>query len=180
MIICPACKQEREIECFSAFNAKCNEIITKRLILDETDSKELLASYIEESIAKIACDSCIRNERAIIADITKQQFCDFLPYVYYVDTEHKCLDCEKKFTFTKMEKIFWYEEKRFWVQSVPIRCQDCRKAKRDERLTNKIIQELIKKQDKDENDFQILIDFYSEKGNKIKANIWKMKRNKGN
>jgi hypothetical protein len=32
--------------------------------------------------------------------------------------------------FTASEQRFWYEDKRFWIDSLPKRCSECRKAER--------------------------------------------------
>src|SRR5574341_1550125 len=66
---------------------------------------------------------------AVRADISKQNY-SVCPRHWYVDATFACRDCDKEFTFTASEQRFWYEERRFWIDSLPTRCPPCRKEQR--------------------------------------------------
>jgi Probable zinc-ribbon domain len=78
-----------------------------------------------------ACDDCLSNQKALIADPMKQEFLDWPPYYAYFDKINQCKTCKKEFCFSKHEQIFWYEELKFWVQSEAVNCKECRIAKRE-------------------------------------------------
>ena len=78
-----------------------------------------------------ACDDCLSNKKALIADPTKQEFLDWPPHYFYVDKINECKTCKIEFCFSKEEQQFWYEELKFWVQSEAIDCKKCRSAKRE-------------------------------------------------
>ena len=63
------------------------------------------------------------------ADISKQHY-TVCPRHWYVDATFICSDCGREFVFTASEQRFWYEDRRFWIGSLPKRCAECRKAER--------------------------------------------------
>jgi len=63
------------------------------------------------------------------ADISKQNY-SICPRHWYVDAAFRCRDCRNEFVFTASEQRFWYEDKRFWIDSLPTRCPACRKEQR--------------------------------------------------
>jgi hypothetical protein len=77
-----------------------------------------------------ACNLCIREQRAILANPSKQKWCDVPPYFAYFDEERNCADCSEPFLFSKEEQKHWYETLKFWVQSRPIRCKTCTKRRK--------------------------------------------------
>lgn len=79
---------------------------------------------------KWACDSCIEKSNALVASPSKQNFCDYLPFLAYFDSNRLCKSCDKAFVFKKEEQKYWYENLHFWVQSEAICCKSCRKEKR--------------------------------------------------
>lgn len=91
-----------------------------------------------------ACDLCLDNGKAIIADPAQQTFCDHEPYLAYFDQAKACPTCQQAYTFTKEEQQFWYEELKFWVQSKPTQCAKCRKASRHLKQLNKELSEILK------------------------------------
>jgi gamma-glutamyl-gamma-aminobutyrate hydrolase PuuD len=42
----------------------------------------------------------------------------------------RCKKCRKTFEFTAEEQRHWYEKLRFWADSVPVECFECRGASR--------------------------------------------------
>ncbi len=63
------------------------------------------------------------------ADISKQHY-TVCPRHWYVDATFICSDCGREFVFTASEQRFWYEDRRFWIDSLPKHCVECRKAER--------------------------------------------------
>ncbi|MBI1369796.1 MAG: hypothetical protein GC162_14215 [Planctomycetes bacterium] len=59
------------------------------------------------------------------ADTSKQNF-SVCPRHWYVDATFLCPRCGEKFTFTRDEQRFWYEELRFWIDSRAKHCATCR------------------------------------------------------
>ena len=63
------------------------------------------------------------------ADISKQHY-TVLPRHWYVDATFICSDCGQEFVFTASEQRFWYEDMRFFIDSLPKCCIQCRKSER--------------------------------------------------
>jgi hypothetical protein len=63
------------------------------------------------------------------ADITKQNY-SVCPRHWYIDATFVCRDCADEFVFAADEQRFWYEGRRFWIDSLPTRCVGCRKEQR--------------------------------------------------
>ena len=73
---------------------------------------------------------------AIKANIRKQN-CSICPRYWYVDMSIKCKECRNKFVFDTFEQRTWYEQYRFWIESIPTRCKACRKSVREEKSLRK-------------------------------------------
>jgi thiol-disulfide isomerase/thioredoxin len=67
---------------------------------------------------------------AVRADFRKQDFSTFARQ-FYVDATFPCRRCGKEFPFSADEQKYWYEECKFYVDSVPRECPSCRRALRD-------------------------------------------------
>ena len=63
------------------------------------------------------------------ADVEKQNY-TVCPRHWYIDAVFVCRDCGQEFVFSADEQFFWYEVKKFYVDSIPRRCAKCRKAER--------------------------------------------------
>lgn len=63
------------------------------------------------------------------ADISKQNY-TVCPRHWYIDAVFVCRDCGDEFVFTADEQCFWYEDRQFYVDSLPKSCVKCRKAQR--------------------------------------------------
>ena len=70
---------------------------------------------------------------AMRAEVTKQDY-TVCPRHWYIDATFKCIDCGKHFLFSADEQRFWYEQRRFFVDSIPTRCPACRKKERARKL----------------------------------------------
>ena len=80
-----------------------------------------------------ACNSCIEDGAAVTAQPWLQNWGDYEPFYAYFDTDQHCASCGKDFVFRADEQRFWYEEKRFNVQSYPKNCLNCRRRHRDKK-----------------------------------------------
>ena len=85
-----------------------------------------------------ACDNCIRSGKALKGKPWLQKFCDHEPYLAYFDESRKCKRCKSEFVFTAKEQVYWYEKLKFWVQSEPNECSECRKEIRKEKAKQKV------------------------------------------
>ena len=65
----------------------------------------------------------------------EQQNCSICPRYWYVDAIFPCERCGAEFTFSAAEQRLWYEEYRFWIDSVPKHCLDCRRNLRTLKAT---------------------------------------------
>lgn len=63
------------------------------------------------------------------ADISKQNY-SVCPRHWYLDATIHCGDCKREFVFTASEQRYWYENRRFYVDSFPTRCAKCRRHER--------------------------------------------------
>lgn len=77
-----------------------------------------------------ACRECLHSRRAIAASPWLQTFCDLPPILAHFDRVKRCEVCSGAFTFGASEQRYWYEQLKFWVQSVPKQCPTCRRAHR--------------------------------------------------
>ena len=63
------------------------------------------------------------------ADVSKQHY-TVCPRHWYIDATFVCCGCGQEFVFTASEQRFWYEDMRFFIDSLPKRCIQCRKSER--------------------------------------------------
>lgn len=62
---------------------------------------------------------------AVKADTSRQNF-TVCPRHWYLDATFACTRCKQEFLFSAEEQRYWYEELRFYVDSHPRQCQECR------------------------------------------------------
>ena len=55
------------------------------------------------------------------ADISKQHY-TVCPRHWYVDATFACRDCGEEFVFSADEQRFWYEDRKFFIDSLPKHC----------------------------------------------------------
>lgn len=75
----------------------------------------------------------INYDTAEKADITKQDY-SVCPRYWYIDATFDCEGCGADFIFSAKEQRFWYEDRRFYVDSKPKNCPACRKKERRRKL----------------------------------------------
>jgi hypothetical protein len=62
---------------------------------------------------------------------TAVQDCSVCPRHWYIDARFRCTECEADFLWSAEEQRVWFETYRFWVDSRPRHCRDCRAKRRD-------------------------------------------------
>jgi hypothetical protein len=65
----------------------------------------------------------------IRADESKQNYSDF-PKSEYLDVLCQCRDCRRWFIFFAKEQQYWFEELRFYIDSICVHCSECRSKRR--------------------------------------------------
>ena len=71
----------------------------------------------------------IHYDTAVQADPDAQN-CSICPRYWYVDADFLCERCGAEFRFTADEQRVWYEDYRFWIDSLPRHCLACRQELR--------------------------------------------------
>lgn len=150
--------------------------------------QEIIARY--PSFYQWACDTCIRDNKAIKARPEKQ-FHTFTypwdaasPYLAYFDINFTCNTCKKDFTFSKEEQKFWYEDLQFVVYSKPVNCKSCRASIREGKNLNTELSQLLQEgQPHDIEQLERIAEIYQQMGKveKMKAYLkaaQKLKRKK--
>ena len=92
------------------------------------------------------CPRCILKGRALVGDVSKQNYGIGGPIRAYWDQQRQCQYCGRDYLFTAQEQQFWYEEQNFTTQSAPIGCIVCRKEVRDRVRANQELAALGKPQ----------------------------------
>ncbi len=64
------------------------------------------------------------------ADISVQHYSVF-PRYWYFEARFRCDDCDGEFLWSAEEQRVWFETCRFYVDSIPRQCRDCRAKRRD-------------------------------------------------
>ena len=131
---CPVCSTERNED-----NCKIIREIIADLAANEPrwfewfygGDQEKAFNRLAQGSYGWACDSCLSSGAAITADYKHQDFCDWPPYLAYVDESLICRTCGSEFTFSKEEQLYWYETLVFLVQSRAVNCKGCRKSLRE-------------------------------------------------
>jgi hypothetical protein len=67
---------------------------------------------------------------AIRANIANQDY-SVCPRHWYIDARFRCSDCGAEFLWSAREQQTWFETYRFWVDSRPGHCRECRARHRD-------------------------------------------------
>ena len=72
----------------------------------------------------------VDESQSVRADPEKQHYTVISESVYY-SMKLRCERCGEEFWFSANEQRVWYEEWRFWIDSVPRHCAGCRKLLRE-------------------------------------------------
>ena len=118
-----------------------------------------------------ACDDCIKNKQAILANPKKQYFTfkhpmdTGKPYLAYFDKSFTCKNCGAKFVFSKEEQKHWYEELSFVVYAKPNTCKECRKDERASKRLNQELSDLLREgEPKEKSELLRIAEIYQEMG----------------
>ncbi|MFI5407101.1 MAG: zinc-ribbon domain containing protein [Nitrososphaerales archaeon] len=95
-----------------------------------------------------ACDTCLKDKKAILANPSLQNYA-WNPNLAYHDKELICRTCGANYKFTKEEKQLWYEKLKFWIDSEPVSCLNCRRHLRILKKENKTLSDILKKDEKE-------------------------------
>ncbi len=95
-----------------------------------------------------ACDVCLEDAKVIKANPSIQNY-SWNPHYAYYDSQLKCKNCNSDFIFGKEEKKYWFESLKFWIDSVPIHCVNCRREIRQLKLENTMLSDILKKEETD-------------------------------
>lgn len=109
-----------------------------------------------------ACDSCLQSKKAIKGNPELQNYC-WNPNYAYFDSPKICKTCKSEFIFSKEEKKYWYESLKFWIDSEPVNCVNCRREIRQYKLENKILSEILRKKEIEipTNEVEKVVEIYS-------------------
>ncbi len=132
--ICPVCSKatllKRQGKNFLSVAHIVPWFLTDEQLLQAVIKGTFQDSHSERDKIHWACDKCLESGKAILANPMTQTYNDCAPYYAYFDLHMSCRTCSKKYVFTSAEQKFWYEVLKFWVQSQPKDCVDCRQEKR--------------------------------------------------
>lgn len=140
---CPACRQPKhktEIQTAIALLEKAEKQGYKHYSKLKVDA---YSSFINSDF-DWACDSCFAQKVIIEAKPSAQNYC-WQPHLVYFDKTFVCQTCSIDFVFDTAEQQFWYEELKFWHESIPNHCPNCRKEIRQLSIENKTISDILKK-----------------------------------
>ena len=79
---------------------------------------------------------------ALKANVALQDY-TVCPRHWYVDAVFVCNACKREFSWSAMEQRTWFEEYRFYVDSRPTRCQECRRQRRQKDHLQKEYNKLV-------------------------------------
>ena len=95
-----------------------------------------------------ACDTCLKDKKAIFANPALQTYA-WNPNLAYHDKDLICRTCRANFKYTKEEKQLWYEKLKFWIDSEPVSCLNCRRQIRLLKKENKTLSDILIKDEKE-------------------------------
>ena len=130
-VTCPCCGKDRDVVGGTPLLQLEDKLRQANLTPWWKTSEGWSVEEAQKGKLQWACRYCLKSERAIEANPVVQKFCDYPPYLAYFDTKLRCEDCGSMFVFSAKEQQFWYENLKFWVQSRPKQCLDCRRARRE-------------------------------------------------
>jgi RNase P subunit RPR2 len=191
-VTCPSCKQNvrlKDTPLLSIFVKKAEAGLypkTFNTIDDLNGTIQTSIDYYAEA-AQVeqchqykswGCNKCVKAEKAIIADFSKQQPSFGGPYIMYLDKTFNCKYCETPFVFSAREQQYWYEELNLVIDAIATRCEECRKKKL---VQQRLMKLLAKEPDFSADELAELVECYKIIGSNRKAeefsNRLKKKRN---
>lgn len=171
-----------ELECPCCHNLVDKNSLTKTITIAPFNQQSItvdaalvdafIFSLKNYSLYQWACDKCFKSEKAILANPQKQNYSAWgYPNLAYFDKNRTCRSCQSKFTFSKKEQQYWYEELQFFIEAKAVHCLPCRKQIQAEKLLNSQLSELLRNGDpKNVKDLANIALLYKEMG---KTEKWK-------
>ena len=92
-------------------------------IFGNTDPK-MMPSHFFYGAINIDYSTAVRAE-------TGMQNYSVCPREWYIDASFTCQGCNITFLWSASEQKAWFEDYKFWVDSCPNLCKECRKEKRE-------------------------------------------------
>lgn len=129
---CPSCKIPRH-------PTEMKEALTENEKIDAS------SDFMDGSF-DWACDLCLSSKKAIKANPGLQNYC-WSPHYAYFNSHLICRNCDTPFIFSIKEKQFWFEEIKFWIDSAPVNCLNCRKEIRLLKKENKTLSDILSKKE---------------------------------
>lgn len=158
---CPSCKAEIHKTAMKVAISEMEK--TERLQYNHyKDLKiDIYNSFIDSNF-DWACDICLEDAKAIKANPSLQNY-SWNPNCAYYDSQLKCRSCNSDFKFGKEEKKYWFEGLKFWIDSVPVHCVNCRREIRQLKLENTMLSDILKKEATDisSNELETVIEIYT-------------------
>ncbi|NOQ73610.1 MAG: hypothetical protein GQ574_16510 [Crocinitomix sp.] len=168
LITCPCCRVEKRLSdtpLLSIFVKEAEAGLYPKMFKTIEDLYETFQSSIdyyskateEEQCHQYkawGCNKCVKAEKAIIADFSKQKPSFGGPYIMYLDRILNCKYCKAPFVFSANEQQYWYEGLNLIIDSEATRCKSCREKKvvqqrlmkllaTEPEFTNEVLEELI-------------------------------------
>ncbi len=140
---CPSCQQIRNRKDLGIISELLQEARQQNEFVYNSLAAEVSFSALKNQEFDWACDHCIEGQLALLAQPLQQNFC-WNPHLAYTNTEKTCENCGRFYLFRKEEKKHWYETLKFWYESEPLHCPECRKTIRVERRDNTRLSELLR------------------------------------
>lgn len=92
-------------------------------LFGDTDPKKMPSHFFSDA-------TDFDYSTAFRANIAVQYF-SVCPRHWYIDARFQCIKCGKDFLWSAQEQQTWFETYRFWVNSSPRLCRDCRGRRRE-------------------------------------------------
>jgi hypothetical protein len=93
----------------------------------------------------------------ILGDISKQNY-SVIGISKHIGVKLRCKKCDCVFAFTAKEQVHWYENIKFWSDSVPVECKDCRGVTRSIIDLNKRLSKVLAVKNMDIDDYNEISD----------------------
>jgi hypothetical protein len=162
---CPGCGLERDLK-----QQKYLIDAVRSGWIDEPDGWFWMKWLEERPRENWACDACIKQGKAIVAEPKRQRTGMAMPYAAYIDRQFQCSDCAADFLFAAAEQQHWFETLGFLVFVHPKQCVTCRQKRRQRKQTQKAIEESLNNLDPhDPEQLHALARLYEEYGAMEKA-----------
>jgi hypothetical protein len=177
---CPCCNKKRDVDeqqglraveavWFKWDAARCNNNPCHPFY-PLLDGMRQLAVEHHEGSWFWACDACLKEKRAIAADVTKVTIGMGTPFAAYVDRPFRCEDCGAESVFSAKEQRYWFETIKFLIGVYPKQCAPCRAKRRRRKGASRALADALRRLDpKDPEQLDAIAELYEQIGSPGKA-----------